>query len=125
MFCTGGIRCEKATSLLNQEGFENVYHLKGGILNYLEKIPESQSLWEGECFVFDQRVSLNHKLIQGEYILCYACGMPLSKKDISLESYRPGVQCKYCKDVYNDNDRARFAERQKYYDKKNSSKSQE
>ncbi len=118
MFCTGGIRCEKATSFLKNQGFEGVHHLHGGILRYLEEIPESQSLWNGECFVFDQRVALNHDLLPGEHLLCYACGMPLDLNDRLKSSYIRGVQCHYCEKLFSDSDRARFAERQKQYDQR-------
>ena len=112
MFCTGGIRCEKASSFLQQRGFPEVHHLQGGILNYLEQVPEEQSRWRGECFVFDQRVALNHQLEQGEHRLCHACGLPLTPKQRTLESYIPGVQCLQCIDRFSDADRARFAMRQ-------------
>ena len=116
MFCTGGIRCEKATSYLLKEGFKGVHHLQGGILKYLENIPEQESLWDGECFVFDQRVALNHNLLPGDYRLCHPCGMPLAPEDLKDASYIPGVQCLLCKDRYTNEDRARFAERQKQMD---------
>ncbi len=116
MFCTGGIRCEKATSYLLKEGFKEVHHLHGGILRYLEEVPEEESLWDGECFVFDQRVALNHKLLPGIHRLCHACGMPLSPEDRELSSYIHGVQCSYCEDRYTEQDRARFAERQRQID---------
>lgn len=119
MFCTGGIRCEKATSFLNERGFSDVYHLQGGILKYLEEIPETESRWKGECFVFDQRVALDHRLFPGVHRLCYACGMPLSPVDREKESYIPGIQCHHCIESFNDDDRARFAERQKHIDKIN------
>jgi UPF0176 protein len=96
IFCTGGIRCEKASSLLLAEGFEEVYHLKGGILKYLEIVPESESLWHGECFVFDQRVSVIHGLRVGEYELCYGCQHPLSLADKSSPHYEAGVSCRHC-----------------------------
>ena len=113
MYCTGGIRCEKASSLLIQEGFNNVHHLKGGILRYLEEMPETKSRWRGECFVFDQRVALNHQLEQGMHKLCHACGLPLSPEDVSLPSYRLGIQCRHCVERFTDEDRQRFAERQR------------
>ena len=112
MFCTGGIRCEKASSFLQQRGFPEVHHLQGGILNYLEQVPEEQSRWEGECFVFDQRVALNHQLEPGQHSLCHACGLPLTPEQRQLESYIPGVQCLQCRDRFTDGDRARFAMRQ-------------
>lgn len=96
LFCTGGIRCEKATSFLLHEGFREVYHLKGGILKYLETIPSTESLWEGECFVFDQRVGLKHNLEIGEYALCYGCREPLSPQDMTSPLYEPGVACPSC-----------------------------
>jgi UPF0176 protein len=112
MFCTGGIRCEKSTAYLLQQGFENVHHLQGGILRYLEEMPEQGSSWQGECFVFDQRVSVNHQLGPGSYSLCHACGLPLSPADRELPSYREGVSCLHCLDRFSDADRERFAERQ-------------
>ncbi|WP_438982911.1 oxygen-dependent tRNA uridine(34) hydroxylase TrhO [Vulcanococcus sp.] len=112
MFCTGGIRCEKSTAYLLQQGFDNVHHLQGGILRYLEEMPEQGSSWQGECFVFDQRVSVNHQLEPGRYSLCHACGLPLSPADRELASYREGVSCLHCLERFNDADRARFAERQ-------------
>jgi UPF0176 protein len=112
MFCTGGIRCEKSTAYLLQQGFENVHHLQGGILRYLEEMPEEGSSWQGECFVFDQRVSVNHQLEPGRYSLCHACGLPLSPADRELPSYREGVSCLHCLDRFSDADRERFAERQ-------------
>lgn len=116
MFCTGGIRCEKATSLLKKEGFSNVYHLEGGILKYLEEVPEKDSRWQGECFVFDQRVSLNHQLKPGIHKMCHACGMPLSPSEINDSTYIRGVQCNYCINQFSDEDRDRFKERQKQID---------
>ena len=113
MFCTGGIRCEKSTAYLLQQGFENVHHLQGGILRYLEEMPEQGSSWQGECFVFDQRVSVNHQLEPGSYSLCHACGLPLSPADRLHGAYRPGVSCVHCIDRFSDTDRERFAERQR------------
>ena len=118
MFCTGGIRCEKATSFLIKQGFKDINHLEGGILRYLEFVPEEESLWEGECFVFDQRVALTHKLLPGDHHLCYACGMPLNSQERNSNNYIRGVQCEYCKGSFTEEDRSRFAERQKYYDNK-------
>ena len=112
MFCTGGIRCEKASSFLQQRGFPQVHHLRGGILNYLEQVPEEHSRWKGECYVFDQRVALNHQLEPGQHSLCHACGLPLTPQQRQLESYIPGVQCLQCRDRFTDADRARFAMRQ-------------
>ncbi len=114
MFCTGGIRCEKATAYLTKQGFPEVHHLHGGILRYLEEIPEEESKWDGECFVFDQRVSLSHDLSPGIHKLCYACGMPLSPKDCDRSEYVTGIQCHHCVNSFTDEDRARFAERQKH-----------
>jgi UPF0176 protein len=96
LFCTGGIRCEKATAYLLQQGFAAVYHLKGGILNYLETVPEAESLWQGECFVFDERVALEHDLHPGTYRSCRACGHPLSPADCDSSQYQPGVSCPHC-----------------------------
>jgi UPF0176 protein len=113
LFCTGGIRCEKATAFLLQQGFDQVYHLQGGILNYLRQIPAAESRWSGECFVFDQRVSLNHQLESGSHALCHGCRMPLSQADTKLPSYVEGVSCRYCLTVHSNSDRQRFAERQR------------
>ena len=96
MFCTGGIRCEKATAYLLNQGFDEVYHLKGGILKYLEEIPEHESLWEGECFVFDERVAVAHGLEPGSYEMCQACGHPISEEDKATDVYEVGVFCPYC-----------------------------
>jgi len=113
MFCTGGIRCEKSTAYLLQQGFEGVHHLQGGILRYLEEVPEAGSSWRGECYVFDQRVSVNHRLEPGSYSLCHACGLPLSAADRGHSAYREGVSCPHCIHRFSDADRARFAERQR------------
>jgi UPF0176 protein len=113
LFCTGGIRCEKATAFLLQQGFDQVYHLQGGILNYLRQIPAASSRWSGECFVFDQRVSLNHQLESGSHALCHGCRMPLSQADTKLPSYVEGVSCRYCLTLHSNSDRQRFAERQR------------
>ena len=119
MFCTGGIRCEKASSYLQQEGFGEVHHLRGGILKYLEQVPEAESRWQGECFVFDQRVALNHRLEPGEHSLCHACGLPVSAQQRELPSYIKGVQCVHCVDRFTDADRERFAMRQRQIDQHN------
>ena len=116
MFCTGGIRCEKATSYLKKEGFKGVTQLHGGILRYLEEVSEKESRWEGECFVFDRRVSINHQLLPGVHRLCNACGMPLSPLDLDKKSYIRGVKCHNCENRFTDEDRVRFAERQKHID---------
>lgn len=121
MFCTGGIRCEKASSYLQQNGFGPVHHLRGGILNYLEQVSEGESRWQGECFVFDQRVALNHQLEPGVHSLCHACGLPLSPEQRTLPSYVKGVQCLHCLDRFTDSDRARFTMRQEQIDQLSSS----
>lgn len=111
-WCTGGIRCEKATSWLLKEGFKNVYHLKGGILKYLEVIPPEESLWEGECFVFDQRVGVKHGLEPGDYKLCYACQMPVSAKDQESSHYKLGLSCPKCYDKLTLKQKERLKNRQ-------------
>ena len=113
MFCTGGIRCEKASSYLLQEGFEEVFQLQGGILKYLENIEPKNSLWEGECFVFDERVSIQHGLVEGNYSMCHACRMPIDDKDIKSKKYIEGISCPNCYDIHSDETKQRFAERQK------------
>ena len=113
MFCTGGIRCEKATSLMLEEGFEDVYHLKGGILKYLETIPKDKSLWQGECFVFDQRVAVTHGLDEGQYDQCYACRHPLSLEELESDQYTKGISCPYCFNKLCDKKKAGVIERQK------------
>ena len=113
MFCTGGIRCEKATSYLRSRGYENVFHLEGGILKYLETMPAEDSAWRGECFVFDQRVSVKHGLAPGAYDQCHACRTPLTLADKQRASFEHGVSCLHCIDAHDDDDRARFRERQK------------
>ena len=113
MFCTGGIRCEKSTSYLVQKGFTNVSHLKGGILKYLENIPKKKSLWNGECFVFDQRVSVAEELKPGSYLMCHGCRMPLKPEDTKLKSYIHGVACKYCHNKKSAESKKRYADRQK------------
>jgi UPF0176 protein len=113
MFCTGGIRCEKATSLMLEKGFKDVYHLKGGILKYLENIPKEESLWEGECFVFDQRVALTHGLDEGQYDQCYACRHPLSPEELESNQYTKGISCPYCFNKLSDKKKAGVTERQK------------
>ena len=113
MFCTGGIRCEKSTAFLKAEGIDDVYHLEGGILRYLENIPEAESNWQGECFVFDERVSVKHGLELGEMELCHACRRPISQEDKASAHFVEGVACPACYAERTDEDRARFAERQK------------
>jgi UPF0176 protein len=111
MFCTGGIRCEKSTAFLKQEGVEEVYHLKGGILKYLETVPEEQSLWRGECFVFDQRVTIGHGLIEGTHTLCHACRRPVREEDRGSLLYEEGVSCPACHSERTDEQRASYRER--------------
>jgi len=113
MFCTGGIRCEKSTAFLKAEGIDDVYHLEGGILRYLENIPEAESKWQGECFVFDERVSVKHGLELGEMELCHACRRPISQADKMSEHFIEGVSCPACFAERSEADRARFAERQR------------
>ena len=113
MFCTGGIRCEKASSHLLENGFEEVYHLKGGILNYLETIPPEESDWDGECFIFDNRVSVTHGLKDGETKLCYGCRWPLSDEDLESEKYEYGISCPRCFDSLNEAKKKSLQERHK------------
>jgi UPF0176 protein len=113
MFCTGGIRCEKSTAYLKSLGFDEVYHLEGGILKYLEEVPEDDTRWEGECFVFDSRVSVDHELNRGQYDQCHACRMPIDDNDKKSNAYIPGVSCPHCIDKYTPEQRARFTEREK------------
>ena len=113
MFCTGGIRCEKSTNYLLGQGVEDVYHLKGGILKYLEEVPEDDSTWQGECFVFDGRVSVGHGLKEGPHELCHACRRPILPGDRAHPSYEHGVSCHHCIDETSEADKARFRERQK------------
>jgi UPF0176 protein len=117
MFCTGGIRCEKATNFLLGEGVEEVFHLKGGILKYLEEVPEAESLWQGECFVFDGRVSVGHGLRPGTMVMCGACGRAVGAEGRSDPAYEAGVCCPACVAEYTDADRARFRERQRQMDR--------
>lgn len=113
MFCTGGIRCEKASSYLRNQGFEDVFHLQGGILKYLETVPEDQSLWDGQCFVFDQRVSVGHGLEQGHYDLCHACRNPIDADDKASALYVKGVSCPNCHDTMSAAQKQRYSERQR------------
>ncbi|MBV7315031.1 rhodanese-related sulfurtransferase [Shewanella sp. NIFS-20-20] len=113
MFCTGGIRCEKSTAYLKQQGFEEVYHLEGGILSYLEQMPVENSRWQGECFVFDNRVAVTHDLSRGQYDQCNACRMPITQADKAAESYEQGVSCPHCIDTISSSQRQRFVERER------------
>ncbi len=112
MYCTGGIRCEKATAFMKEQGFEEVYHLKGGILKYLEEVPQEESLWEGACFVFDERVSVEHGLKEGDHKLCHACRNPITAEEITSEKYEEGVSCSHCYDSRTEEDRLRYRQRQ-------------
>ena len=113
MYCTGGIRCEKASSLMKEEGFKDVYHLQGGILKYLEKVDKENSLWNGECFVFDQRVCLTDELEVGSYKMCFACRMPITEEEMQNEKYIEGISCIYCYDKTTKEKKERFGSRQK------------
>jgi len=112
MFCTGGIRCEKSTAYLKQQGFDEVYHLEGGILKYLEDVPQDETQWEGECFVFDNRVSVDHDLDKGQYDQCYGCRMPITEGDKQHVHYQQGISCHHCFDKTDDEQKARYIERQ-------------
>ena len=124
MFCTGGIRCEKASAFLKQKGFDNIFQLKGGILNYLKKIKKKDSLWRGECFVFDNRITVKHNLSIGSYSMCSGCRQPISSKDKMSKKYEKGVSCPRCKDKLTSFQISRFRMRQKQIDfaKKNGTK---
>ncbi|MGL6161879.1 oxygen-dependent tRNA uridine(34) hydroxylase TrhO [Microbulbifer sp.] len=113
MFCTGGIRCEKSTAYLKEQGFDEVYHLRGGILKYLEEVPKEKSLWRGECFVFDERVTVNHDLQRGNYDQCNACRMPMTEEEKQSPQFEQGVSCPHCFHKVPEADRARFREREK------------
>ena len=113
MFCTGGIRCEKASTYLKSKGFKNVYQLKGGIINYLQKIKKNKSLWKGECYVFDNRISVKHGLKVGNYFMCSGCRKPISKKDKKSAKYEEGVSCPNCHDSLTNSQKERFRMRQK------------
>ena len=113
MYCTGGIRCEKASSLMKEEGFNEVYHLQGGILKYLEQIEKEKSLWEGECFVFDDRVCLTENLEVGSYKMCFACRMPITEDELNDDRYEEGISCLYCYDKTTKDKKERFESRQK------------
>lgn len=113
MFCTGGIRCEKSTAYLKEQGFDEVYHLEGGVLKYLEEIKQEQSMWEGECFVFDNRVAVNHSLEKGTYDQCNACRMPITEADKESAAFVQGVSCPHCIESTSDKQRRRFEERER------------
>ncbi len=113
MFCTGGIRCEKSTAYLKEQGFDEVYHLEGGILQYLEDVPKEETLWEGDCFVFDNRVAVNHDLEKSEYDQCYGCRLPITEEDKQSPMYEKGVTCPKCYGSHTDEQLARFREREK------------
>lgn len=113
MFCTGGIRCEKATAYVKSKGFDDVFHLQGGILKYLENVPAEQSLFEGDCFVFDQRVAVGHGLTESDYVQCHACRRPLSPQETERAEYEEGVRCHHCYDERNSEQRERYEERQR------------
>ena len=113
MFCTGGIRCEKSTAYLKSEGFENVFHLQGGILKYLEEVKEDESLWEGECFVFDDRVAVKHNLELGKYDQCHACRFPITEEDKEHPHYEKGASCSRCYGTKNSSQVNRYREREK------------
>ena len=113
MFCTGGIRCEKSTAYLKEQGFENVFHLEGGILKYLEEVDKEESMWEGECFVFDNRVAVDHDLKKGQYDQCHACRMPITEEEMQHEKYEKGVSCPHCYDKQTPEQRQRYIERER------------
>lgn len=113
MFCTGGIRCEKSTAYLKSQGYKDVFHLQGGILKYLEEVNEDESLWEGECFVFDDRVAVKHNLEQGQYDQCHACRFPITKEDTMHPHYEKGASCPRCFGTKNSNQMSRYREREK------------
>jgi UPF0176 protein len=113
MFCTGGIRCEKSTAYLKQQGFSQVYHLKGGILKYLEEVPAAQTKWQGECFVFDNRVTVDHDLNRGNYDQCHACRMPITDAEKQHPHYQKGISCHYCFGHTSQDQTRRYAERER------------
>ena len=113
MFCTGGIRCEKSTAYLKEQGFNEVYHLEGGVLKYLEEVPEEETMWKGECFVFDNRVSVNHQLEKGQYDQCHGCRLPITEDDKKSPKYMSGVSCHHCHDSLTEEQKQRFLEREK------------
>ena len=113
MFCTGGIRCEKSTAYMKEQGFDEVYHLEGGILKYLEEVPKEQTLWQGECFVFDNRVAVDHDLKRGSYDQCHACRMPITEQEKTLDTYQEGLSCHHCFGTLTEDQKQRFSQRQK------------
>lgn len=113
MFCTGGIRCEKSTAYMKEQGFEEVYHLEGGILKYLEEVPAEETMWKGECFVFDDRVTVDHDLNAGQYDQCHACRMPILEEDKARKEYAKGISCHHCFDKTTPEQRSRYAERER------------
>ncbi|MDC0610937.1 rhodanese-related sulfurtransferase [Vibrio sp.] len=113
MFCTGGIRCEKSTAFMKEQGFEEVYHLEGGILKYLEEVPQEESMWEGDCYVFDGRVAVNHQLEKSEYDMCKACRLPITQEEMESPDYEKGVSCPKCVDKHTEEQKDRFREREK------------
>ncbi|OZS42361.1 oxygen-dependent tRNA uridine(34) hydroxylase TrhO [Photobacterium sanguinicancri] len=113
MFCTGGIRCEKSTAYMKEQGFEEVYHLEGGILKYLEEVPQDESMWEGDCYVFDGRVAVNHQLERSDYDVCNACRLPITSDEQASEHFEKGVSCPKCVDKHSNEQKARFREREK------------
>ncbi|BAY92466.1 MULTISPECIES: oxygen-dependent tRNA uridine(34) hydroxylase TrhO [unclassified Tolypothrix] len=115
LFCTGGIRCEKASSFMLSQGFAEVYHLKGGILKYLEEVPAEESLWQGECFVFDERIAVRHGLEEGTYDMCQSCGRPISEADKASPKYEEGVTCPYCFDDLTEEKRVRQQEKRRQF----------
>jgi UPF0176 protein len=113
MFCTGGIRCEKSTAYLKEQGFEEVYHLQGGILKYLEEVPVENTRWQGECFVFDERITVDHALQKGQYDQCHGCRLPITESDKADPRYRAGISCPHCHDTLTEDQKKRFSEREK------------
>lgn len=113
MFCTGGIRCEKSTAYLKEQGFDEVYHLEGGVLKYLEEVPQEESMWQGECFVFDNRVSVNHQLEKGQYDQCHGCRLPITEADKQSDKYQEGICCHQCHEHLTFEQKQRFAQREK------------
>jgi UPF0176 protein len=113
MFCTGGIRCEKSTAYLKEQGFEEVYHLQGGILKYLEEVPFENTLWQGECFVFDERITVDHALQKGHYDQCHGCRLPITEADKADPRYQKGISCPQCYDKLTEEQKSRFREREK------------